>query len=198
MTKFKISLLVMILGLSLLGFTAAVSVTDYTVLAAKSNITWTGYKPGGLHYGTVDVKSGSLVLKADIIQSGRIVIDMPSIKVTDSESPKLTSHLKGADFFNVEGFPTSTLVITGSESIGVDSTGRHTLQVSGNLTILGKTLPIAFSAKNIGKTANYMLYSTKIVIDRTKYGITYKSSMVGDAMINDDFDLVVKIVAKKG
>ena len=73
-----------------MSFTAAITAqTDFTILASKSNVKWTGYKPGGQHQGTVDVKSGSFAMDGDIIQSGSVVIDMTSLKVTDSESSKV-------------------------------------------------------------------------------------------------------------
>ena len=193
----KITILTVI-GLTLMSFTAAITAqTDFTILASKSNVKWTGYKPGGQHKGTVDVKSGSFAMDGDIIQSGSVVIDMTSLKVTDSESQKLYNHLRGEDFFNVKEFKTSTLVIKSSKSVNADSNGNHTLEITGDMTILGKTQPITFKAVNTAKTDNYMFYSTNLSIDRTKFGITYKSSMLGDAMINDDFDLAIKLIAKK-
>ena len=196
-TKIKTLTVLSIIGLTLMSFTAAITANDYTVLSSKSSVKWTGYKPGGQHKGTVDIKSGSFAIDADIIQSGSVVINMESLKVTDSESTKLYNHLRGEDFFNVKKFKTSTLVIKSSKSVSVDSAGKHTLEVTGDMTILGKTQPITFKAVNTAKTDNYMFYSTNLTIDRTKYGITYKSSLLGDAMINDDFDLAIKIIAKK-
>lgn len=195
--KIKTSAFLAFVALSLFSFTTAITGVDYTVLGAKSSIKWTGYKPGGEHQGIVNIKSGNLTIEDDIIQSGTVVIDMPTIKVTDSESPKLLRHLKSEDFFNVVNYPTSTLVIKSSKSIGVDTVGKHTLEVIADLTILGKTQSITFKAMNTAKTDNYMFYNSNITIDRTKFGITYKSSLLGDAMIKDNFDLVVKLRAKK-
>jgi polyisoprenoid-binding protein YceI len=195
--KINTAFTICLVGLTMLSFTMAITGTEYTVLTEKSSVKWTGYKPGGQHEGTVNIKSGSFNLENDLIQSGSIVMDMPTIKVTDSESVKLLNHLKGEDFFNVKKYPTSTLTIKSSKSLSVDSLGKHTLEVIADLTVLGKTHPITFKAKNTAKTDNYMFYYSTLVIDRTKYGITYKSSMLEDAMINDDFNLVVKLRAKK-
>ena len=87
--KTKTTTILSLIGLTLLSFTAAVTATDYTVLASKSTVKWTGYKPGGEHQGIVKIKSGTLSMEEDMITSGNIVIDMPTIKVTDSESTKL-------------------------------------------------------------------------------------------------------------
>ncbi|MFT5722929.1 MAG: polyisoprenoid-binding protein YceI [Bacteroidia bacterium] len=189
--------LALIGAFTLLSFTMAVSGTDYTILTDKSNVKWTGYKPAGEHKGLVNIKSGTLNIQDDLIQTGNFVLDMPSIKVTDSESPKLLKHLKGEDFFDVKKYTTSTLVIDSSRSVSSDTSGKHTLEIFGDLTIRGKTLPITFTAKNTAKTDNYMFYTANITLDRTKYGIVYKSSLLGDAMIKDNFDLAIKIIAKK-
>ncbi len=193
----KYSLLVVLIGITLFSFTESITSLDYEVLTAKSEVKWTGRKPGGEHTGTVDLKSGSFSIENDIITSGSFVLDMTSIKVTDSESQKLLNHIKSEDFFNVQKYTESKLVITSGKSTAVDDKGKHTLELTGNLTILDKTLPITFTAKNTAKTENFMVYSSSITIDRTKYGITYKSSLLGDAMINDEFDMDIKLFAKK-
>lgn len=196
-TKNKNLLFAFLIGFTLFSFTTAVTNVSYSILTTKSTVTWTGKKPGGEHTGVVNIKSGSLQMDGDLITSGEFVMDMTTIKPTDTESQKLLDHLKGEDFFNVAKYPESKLVITSSKSEGKDKNGNEVLEVTGNLTVLGKTNPITFKATNTGKTENYIVYQSNMVIDRTKYGITYKSSLLGDAMIYDDFDLSVKIFGKK-
>jgi len=66
------------------------------------------------------------------------------------------------------------------------------------LTIRGITQSITFPAivKVTGKTASA---SAKFDIDRTKFGLTYRSKAffenIGDKMIYDNFTVDVKIVA---
>ncbi len=179
-------------AISLMSFTAAVTSENFTAVKEKTKIEWTGRKVGGEHEGIVKLKSGDVTLDGDIITSGTLVMDMTTIKPTDTESKKLTNHIKGEDFFNVKAFPESKLVITGSKAM---KDGK--LEVTGKMTILGKTNDITFMATNTGKTENYRIYATNISIDRTKYGITYKSSILGDATIKDNFDIKVKLVLKK-
>ena len=100
--------------------------------------------------------------------------------------------MDGEDFFNVKAFPESKLVITGSKAL---EDGK--LEVSGKMTILDKTEDIKFVVANTGKTENFRIFSANISIDRTKFGITYKSSLLGDATIKDNFDIKVKLVVKK-
>ncbi|RYF18942.1 MAG: YceI family protein, partial [Flavobacteriales bacterium] len=76
------------------------------------------------------------------------------------------------------------------------------VKITGDLTIKGKTNSISFPAKltwNADKTVTAV--AEKVTVDRTKYGIEYKSksifSSIGDNFIYDDFTLAVKLVAKK-
>lgn len=190
--KMKTTSILVLTAFALMSFTAAVMSDSYTILKEKSKIEWKGKKIGGEHVGIVELKSGTFTLEDDLITSGNFVIDMTTIKPTDTDSKKLENHIRSVDFFNVENYPESKLVITGSKALGEDK-----LEVTGKMTILGKTNDITFTAVNSGKTENFRIYAANITIDRTKYGITYKSSALGNATIYDDFDLKVKIVAKK-
>ena len=114
----------------------------------------------------------------------------------DKPSPNLDKHLKNDDFFGVEKFPTANFVIKKVEGNGAD------VKITGDLTIKGKTNSVSFPAKvtwNADKTVSAV--AEKVVIDRTKYGIEYKSksifSSIGDNFIYDEFILNVKLVAKK-
>jgi len=193
--KLKISSIFLLVAVvSLSAFTTIKPVT-YTVDAAKSTITWVGKKVTGSHNGTIALQSGSLAVNGKNVTGGTFTIDMNSIKDADG-SAKLEGHLKADDFFGVAKFPTSTFVITKVAGSGANVT------VSGNLTIKGITKPLSFPATvtvNADGTASAL--AGKIVVDRTKYDIKYGSKSffdsIGDKAINDEFELAVKLVAKK-
>ncbi len=184
-------------ALTLMSFTLAIQEVSYSVRLDKSKVEWTGRKISGQHVGIIKIKSGSFKLTENLISSGKFVIDMTTIKATDTENPKLANHIKGEDFFNVKTYPESTLTITGSTSQGVDSLGVETLEVTGTMTILDKTKDITFKARNTATTENFVIYKVKLNIDRTAYGITYKSSALGEATIHDNFELKIKLVGEK-
>lgn len=181
-----------LLAILLLGFTAVAQ--EMTVNVSKSEVKWTGEKVSGEHWGYINLKSGSFVLNNGKIESGKFVMDMTSIVNEDLESPewnqKLVGHLKSDDFFSVDKYPVSTLVIKESSDFkdGV-------AEISADLTIKGITNPISFKAK---KEAGY--YTATIKVDRTKYDVKYGSGKffdnLGDNMIYDDFTLDVKIVTE--
>lgn len=171
----------------------------YKVDAAKSTITWVGKKVTGQHEGTIKVASGELATDGKNIKSGSFVIDMQSIDNTDLEGEmkdKLLGHLKSDDFFGVEKNPTANFTIT-----KVVPAGAGKVNVTGNLTIKGKTAPISFPATVSISGNTLTANATSVKVDRTKYGIKYGSKSffdsIGDKAINDEFELAINLVSSK-
>ena len=162
-----------------------------------SDVHWWGYKlaktEASSHDGTVNVKSGSVVLKKNQLVGGSFVLDMTSINATDLQGEyqqKLNGHLKTGDFFEVEKYPTATFKIT---SVKKGTNGKSI--VSGTLTAKGKTNAVSFPAKISVANGAVSLVSDKFTIDRQKWDIAYKSTMQ-DVLVKDDVDLKVKISVK--
>ena len=86
--------------------------------------------------GTFDRTSGDIVLDA-AAGTGQIeiVIDTASI---DTGLDKRDEHLRAAEFFNVDQYPTMKFVAT---SVEFDS--ERPVRAHGALTMLGKTLPVS-------------------------------------------------------
>jgi len=164
---------------------------SYEVITEKSDLKWVARKVGGRHEGITPIKSGTFRTIGNQIITGDFVVDMTGLELTDTESRKLAKHLKSKDFFNVEDFPEASLKVISSQVID-----EETFQVRGKMTIRGVEQAINFEVKVLGQTENFISYGAKIVINRTKFGITYRSSL-GDAFIMDDFDVSLKITAKK-
>lgn len=160
----------------------------------KSALEWQAYKVIGGHNGTIQLKSGEVIIDNNMIVGGTFTIDMQTIKDADG-SEGLENHLKNEDFFDVKNHTTATLTITNVEkNEGDDYT------ITGDLTIKGITHSITFNAKITQNGDQYSATAEKITIDRTKYDITFKSasffSDLGDGVIEDNFDLKVTIVTK--
>ncbi len=183
-------------------FTAAAPVLVFTTVAfttikkkvdvEASTVEWTGKKiTGSSHHGTIQLKDGFLNLTEDgKLTGGEFVIDMNTIEVTDlsgENKGKLEGHLNSDDFFGVNNYETSKLVITEASQ----KTG-NTYQVNGDLTIKGKTEPVSFDMMVSDDTA-----TAKVAIDRTKFGIRYGSGSffdnLGDNTINNNFTLDVTL-----
>jgi polyisoprenoid-binding protein YceI len=67
----------------------------------------------------------------DQVECIEVTINTASIDLADQ---KWDDHLKGADFFNVEKFPTMTF-----KSTKIEKTGDKTANITGDLTLLGVT-----------------------------------------------------------
>ncbi len=196
MMRLKIKSLLCLAILASFSFLSFAQKADvYNVDLAKSTVTWEGKKFSGAHNGTVALSAGSLGFNGKKLVQGGFTTNMTTIKDADG-SAKLEGHLKADDFFGVEKYPAANFVIKKIEGAGAD------LKITGDLTIKGKTNPISFPAKltwNADKSVTAV--AEKITIDRTKYGIEYKSksifASIGDNFIYDDFTLAVKLTAKK-
>ena len=178
----------------------AVVKNDGTFKTVESQILWKGYKPTGSHHGSIDLKEGVLAVKDNQLVGGKFIIDMTTIKdldmpQTDPYNKKLVDHLKSPDFFDVAKYPTAKFEIT-----AVRPQAENYL-IEGNLTIKDITKNITFPAMVLNKKDEITFYSDAIKIDRTDFGIKYKSKKffgnLKDKFINDLFDVSFKIKAKK-
>jgi polyisoprenoid-binding protein YceI len=130
------------------------------------------------------------------LKGGTVEIDMNTIEDKDHERDnKLVNHLKSPDFFEIGKFPFSSIEITKVTSINdVDK------EITGNLTIKGITHPVTFQIK-MEVMGGIVKASGKLIINRTKWYIHYKSGDLNDLLANNtisesiEFDM--KIVAKK-
>jgi polyisoprenoid-binding protein YceI len=179
--------------LSALLVTTAGAQSKLTADAEKTNLTWLGEKVTGEHHGTIKLKSGWLNWQDNKVVSGEFLIDMASLK--DSESnEKLEGHLKSDDFFGVTKFPTAKLMITGSTPFDKGSG-----VVKGTLTIKDIANPIEFKS-SMQKKDDGVWFFANIVIDRTKYNVRYGSGSffdnLGDKTIFDEFKLRVNLLVK--
>ncbi|MDQ4141146.1 MAG: YceI family protein [Bacteroidota bacterium] len=183
--------------------TKAAAVTTLEADPAASTITWTAKKVGGQHNGTVKLSKGSLQVNGKKLVGGNFVMDMTTITdvdITNEEfNKKLTGHLKSEDFFSVEKNPTSTFKITKAVPIAGAKAGAPNYTITGDLTIKGITNPVTFPAaiKIDGTNAEA---TAKVEVDRIKYDIKYRSSILGtaaDKIIDDTFVMDIKLVAGK-
>jgi len=168
---------------------------SYGLEAEKSRLAWRGEKViGKNHTGTVSVQSGELQVRDNKLIGGEFVIDLKSLK-SDEGIEGLEKHLKSADFFDVDLYPTAKLAITGAEA-GEDGFYK----ISADLTIKDVTAPVNFEAK-LSPTAEGLSASAQFEIDRTVWGLKYGSGKffqdLGDNMINDDIIFDVDLQANR-
>ena len=180
------------------SFTISPHTNDVKVNTKNSKLIWTGSKPTGSHTGTIDIVSGFLTFDHGNFVGGTFSIDMQSLATNDmseESNKKLDRHLKNEDFFDVEKFSDANLKIT--KVFKIDD---RNYSVLADLTIKGITNPIAFEAEVTGN-GNSFVAASKFTIDRTKWGVEYKSGNIfknlGDKIIYDDIEFDVFLISNK-
>lgn len=177
----------------------------FNVDTSMSVIDWIGSKPAGKHTGTISLSNGSFEITDGSITGGNFTIDMNSITVTDLEGDdkmKLETHLKGTGekesedhFFNVTKFPTGNFKILSAEP----ESGAYF--VKGILTLKEISKEVNFAAEITMTDTEIKLISDPFKINRTTWNVNYASKSIFDNLkdqfIDDDIELVVKVVAKK-
>ena len=129
---------------------------------------------------TVTVDAGSLTGLSYTVQMASL----------EADHPKLTSHLKNEDFFDVAGHPTSSFV-SSSIRAGSDVEGMtHT--VKGALTIRGTSKEVTFPAKVMRK-GKRLEASTEFAIDRKDFGVVYPGRP--DDLVQDKVVLTIVLAA---
>ncbi|MBT4722402.1 YceI family protein [Candidatus Falkowbacteria bacterium] len=179
----------------------------YIVDVEESAIFWTGRKVliNSEHKGIIKLKEGKIYIKGDReYLGGEFVIDMTSLETQDIEDPdsrqKMTDHLKGEDFFDVDNYPEAIIKTTAIEKYPppTDPWVNHT--ISANLTIKDKTNNITFLTEIFESEGNLNAEGS-FVIDRTKWDIKYGSDKfftgLGDKVIDDFIEFRVILFAHK-
>jgi hypothetical protein len=174
----------------------------------NSSIEWLGTKPTGTHFGTLGIIDGSIFVKNGKILGGRITMDMNAIVVQDIENQEmnknLVGHLKSADFFLVDSFPTATfefskVVQLNDNHAEIDGI-MPTHQLYGNLTLRGVTRGISFTAKIDLNDGSINAVTPQFLINRTNWNVSYGSKSIfaelKDNFIHDEMGIIIKLKAK--
>lgn len=139
-----------------------------------------------------DKKSGSVQLDKTG-KSGKVELTIETSSI-NSGTAAFDKHLQSKDFFNVAEFPTAKFV--GDKFV---FNGDKVSEVSGSLTLLGKTNPVTLKASKFNCYMNPMLkvevcggdFETTIV--RSTYGMNWGLNFG----FSDNVRLVVQVEAVK-
>jgi polyisoprenoid-binding protein YceI len=113
----------------------------------------------------------TVMYDADDASASSVEITLP-VAGLESGVPPFNDHLKSADFFEAETYPTATFTST-----SIESTGEDTATMTGDLTIKDVTAPVTFDVTLIGASPNPMSgaqlwsFSATTTLDRTEWGL---------------------------
>lgn len=138
--------------------------------------------------------SGVLSLNENDIVKSRVEasIDVASINTRDAQRD---AHLKSADFFDVQNFPTLSF-----KSTGVERTGGGELAVTGDLSIHGVTREVVFkvegpSAPGADPWGNTRVGLSAVTrINRKDFGLTWNAALeAGGILVGDDITITLDV-----
>jgi polyisoprenoid-binding protein YceI len=138
--------------------------------------------------------SGLLVLDENNLANSRVeaTIDAATINTRDAQRD---THLKSADFFEVEKYPTLTF-----KSTAVKRAGDEELAVTGDLTIHGVTRPVVFKVEGPTAPAADPWGNTRIGlsavtrINRKDFGLTWNAALeTGGILVGEDVTITLDV-----
>lgn len=122
-----------------------------------------------------------------------VTIDVASLTTGDE---KRDGHLRSADFFDVEKYPTATYKSTKVEALDSES-----YRVIGDLTLHGVTRPITFDVTREGVTKNMQGkslqgFSAALTISRKDFGLEWNVALEsGGWLVSDQVKISLEIEA---
>jgi polyisoprenoid-binding protein YceI len=187
------SLLPLAAVVALLSATVSAQAATYAVDPAHTYVTFEiGHFGTSTNRGRFDKKEGTVELDR-AAKTGKVSIVVDTTSINTGFAP-FNKHLQSADFFDAEKFSTMTFAAD-----KFNFTGDKVSQVTGNLTLLGKTHPVTLKANNFNCYDNPMLKREVCggdfegTVDRTLFGMNYGI----DWGFPKDVRLVVQVEAIK-
>jgi polyisoprenoid-binding protein YceI len=122
-------------------------------------------------WGLVPVKgsfgefTGSGTVSATGEATGTITIAANSL---DTKMGKRDKHLRSADFFDVEKFPSIEFTVD-----SVKQAGAGAATVSGSLTVRDTTKPLSFDAQVSTPDADHAQLDARVPVNRADFGLTF-------------------------
>lgn len=145
----------------------------YPIDAANTTIGFEGTKDDGAHTGKFNQFAGNLYVNSETNTLEGVAVEIQAESL-ESDNPKLTAHLKDADFFEVNEYPTITFSSTKVEA-KAGAEGEYT--ITGDLTLHGTTKELSFPA-TVTMADEKLTLKSDFKFDRTQHGITYAPDRV--------------------
>lgn len=126
------------------------------------------------------------------LTSARFTIDAASI---DTNQEQRDAHLRSADFFETEKYPTITFASTKltQDGTGITITGDFTMRgVTKSITLKGETTPVVKDPWGMTRTG----LAVEGKINRKDWGLTWNQALeLGGLMVSEDVKLSIELEA---
>lgn len=141
--------------------------------------------------------SGTIAVDAADLSRSSVQVTIGAASV-DTHDEKRDGHLRSAEFFDVEQFPTLTFASTRVEAVGDD---RY--RVTGDLTIHGVTREVTFDTTLNGEGVNpwgqaVRGYSAEVTINRKDFDLNWNVALeAGGVLVGENVKLSLDVEATK-
>jgi polyisoprenoid-binding protein YceI len=138
---------------------------------------------------------GTIVHDKDNPASSKVEFTVQAASINTGNDDR-DKHLRSADFFDVEKFPTLTFTST-----QVKPADKDTLEVTGDLTIHGVTkrvtLPVDFLGTAKTPNGEKAGYETTFTVNRKDYGIIWNRVMDAGPVLGEDVKITISVEADR-
>ena len=137
---------------------------------------------------------GVLTLDETDVTKSRVETSIDAASITRA-TPQRDAHLKSADFFDVEKFPTLSF-----KSTRISRTGDGELAVAGDLTIHGVTRNVVFNVEGPTPPAKDPWGNTRLgasattKINRKDFGLTWNAALeTGGILVGEEVTITLDV-----
>ena len=143
--------------------------------------------------------SGVLKLDENDYTHSTVEVSIPAASVSTVDD-KLDAHLKEADFFDVEKFPSLTF-----KSTSIRSTGDRDYEVTGDLTIRGVSKSVILSVNDVSEPSkdpwgNQRIgLSASTKVNRKDFGLVWNAPLeFGGVLVGEEVAITLDVQFIKG
>lgn len=140
--------------------------------------------------------TGEILLDEGTLPNSKLNIDV-NVASIDTREPQRDTHLRSADFFDIEKFPKMTFRATVIEG------PLDQFKLTGDLTIHGVTRPVTFDVAHEGRGKDpwggeRIGFSATGKIKRSDFGLTWNAALeTGGFLVGDDVKITLDVEAVK-
>ena len=135
---------------------------------------------------------GTLLMDEQDPSGGRVEVVIAAASI-DTGVGQRDEHLRSADFFDVEHFPTITF-----KSTRVEKARAGTLKVTGDLTMHGVTRPVVLDVEYAGSAKDpwggvRAGFSASVSLDRKEFGLKYNQLLeTGSVVVGETVEIAIE------
>jgi polyisoprenoid-binding protein YceI len=184
---------VLVLALTVLAAQTARATEVYQIDPTHSSVTFKIRHLVSNVTGRFDDFAGTITVDRDDLTKSSVEFTIQATSI-DTDNENRDQHLRSADFFDVEKYPTITF-----KSSKIEKTGDDAYNVTGDFTMHGTTKSIVLPVSVLGfapgmRGGTVAGFETSTKINRKDYGVLWNRALdAGGLVLGDDVQVNISI-----